>query len=520
MNKLLLSTAINTVKNVTFGSILFSALFSLLSWFVLGLNVDMSSIIILIFIFVLSYVTSCFLFILEWQYKKIYCALLIVTTLLFTFTLSKAYFLSFFALHRGFYSLYGRIMPPDRKIKIQQKLFIFKQKIDLWINNLKINPKTLFKLNLSLTLILLFLYYLSFVNIEMREDTLIQINITIYAFILPLSLSIVTSNEYSKISKYYSELYQGWNFLFFSSYLLLIIFSVIYPNGYISILSIFMMVNTFVFILNLTEQTSHERIIERLLGKLQNEINKGNYNLIRTSKSEFSWKAVNGFDADTRIIDKNKDFEYTIDLLNQLAVKAIQNKDRDTFTKIIRGYFNLSRFFLRVCKKEDKGKITTFLSQITAISMGTELDDEFFKILINEIIYDYGLHEYFIDIRILNLERFKLMIYIAEKNEKDKDRFNYIVSGLIEMLIIRIMEGKFGPIITHNGFSNTTYLQFKDTDEFKELRKLIRSKRKKLDKSRIRKNLEMYTYESEIEQNFFVESKRNVLKELNLDKYV
>jgi len=277
-----------------------------------------------------------------------------------------------------------------------------------------------------------------------------------------------------------------------------------------------MIVNTFVFILSLTKQTSSEKIVGRLFNKLENEINKGNYSFIKSTKSKPNWSNVKGFNITSGIVDKNKGFEYNIDLLNQLATKALQNKDRDTFTKIIRGYLNLSRFFLRRCKNE-RDKVSNMLTQIRTISFQAKEDNEFLEILINEIVYDYNLHEFFIDIQIWNLQRFRLMVSIAEENKENKERFNYIISVLIKMIISKMMEGRFGPKITHNNFSNESYIQFKNTNEYKELEKLVKNNQKKIIKTQIKKSLDMYKYENELEKKFFEESKKNVLKELKLE---
>ena len=375
-----LPTLKNTIKNFSFGSFIYPVLFSIFIGFILEFGMEFKYIIILSSVFILSYVFTCFLFVLNGLYKKIYNFILVlaVVSLIIPFipklnilniiNSSLWYISSFLVFHRLFYSIYNSIFSLKRKIKIQQILFINYQKTWLWIRNLQMSSSRLLLLNILLLTILLSFEYIDALNFSISKDTIVKINVTIYALILPLSLAIVTSNEYSKISKYYVELYQGWNLLFFLSYIFIIFISIINPHNIVSILSVFMIVNTFVFILNLTKQTSSEKIVGRLFGKLENEINKGNYSFIKSTKSKFNWSKIKGFNITTGIIERNKEFEYNIDLLNQLATKAIQNKDRDTFTKIIRGYLKLSRFFLRICKK-DKDKVSNLLFQIQTLSL-------------------------------------------------------------------------------------------------------------------------------------------------------
>jgi len=338
---------------------------------------------------------------------------------------------------------------------------------------------------------------LRFLNFSTQNDTLndtfIQINVIVFTLILSLSLAIVTSNEYSRIVKYYIELYQGWNLLFFLAYLGVIIVSMLYTNNIVYILSIFMIMNSFVFIVNLAGQTSTEKIIDRLVSKLEDEINKGNYGFITTIKTSVNLSTINGFNVTTSIIDKHKEFEYNINLLQQLAIKAFQNRDIDTFKRIIRGYLKIGIFFI-MNKDTDKNKVSNFLAQILFLSRQAKQDDEFLDIIINELINDYT--PLIPDIPIWNLERFKLMVSIAEDNKESKERFNYIISTLIKMLI-----GKRG-------------LQFENTDEYNELKEIIKSNQEVFDRSQITNNLKRYKFADVKKKQSFEEAKEKTLKTL------
>ncbi len=542
-----LPTLKNTIKNFSLRSFIYSLLFSIFTWFALGLTIEPKYFLIIVFILIVPYVSTSSLFVLKGLHKRIYYFLLLVSVLLILIQfipsidsvgLSKEnqniiniintvlgkiqqtilLFISYFVVsHSIFFYIYNFIFPRDRRIKIRQKIYFFKQRIWIAISNLKISSSSLLVLNILALITLLTLEYTGVFNFNISKDAIAQINVTVFALILPLSLAIVTSNEYSKVSRYYTELFQGWNLLFFLSYILVIFLSISFQNGFVPILSITMIINTFVFILNLTKQTSTEQIVGRLFNKLKNEINKGNYSFIKSTKSTINWNAIRGFGATTKIVDKNKEFESTIDLLNQLATKAIQNKDRDTFTIILRGYLNLSRFFLGTTKT-DKNQVVNLLSQIYTLSINAKQDDEFLKILLQEMVYDYGLSESFIDIKIWNLQRFSLMKYIAEANRESKEVFNQTVSLLVKMIITKMMEGKFGPQTSYNNFSNTSYVQFKNAEEYKELKKLIKNNKKKISGKRIREDLDTYKYKDKLKKEFFEESKRNILKELKLSK--
>lgn len=504
----------NTIKNRGFYESIFPFLYSILSWFILGLPTEIKSFFVISLVFVISYIFTCFLFVLKVLHKKLYySALIIAVALLLVPFLSRLNLLnigysalivvtsSFLLLHRFFYSTYNRILPKERKTKIQQWLLFTGRKIWSSISNLKLSPWHLLFINFLVLIVLLMLDSLRFLNFSTQNDTLndtfIQINVIVFTLILSLSLAIVTSNEYSRIVKYYIELYQGWNLLFFLAYLVIIIVSMLYTNNIVYILSIFMIMNSFVFIVNLAGQTSTEKIINRLVGKLENEINKGHYSFITTIKTSVNLRNNNGFNVTTSVIDKHKEFEYNIDLLEQLAIKAFQNRDRDTFKRIIRGYLNIGRFFIMKCKDTDKNKISNFLAQILFLSRQAKQDDEFLNIIIKELIYDYTPP--IPDIPIWNSQRFKLMVSIAEDNKKSKDRFNYIISILIKMLI-----SKRG-------------LQFENTEEYNELENIVKTNQENIDKFQIKNNLSRDKFGDVMKKQSFEEAKEKILKALDLD---
>ena len=356
----------------------------------------------------------------------------------------------------------------------QQRLLFNGQKIRSSISNLKLSPQHLLFINFLVLMSLLMLDSFRFLNFSIRNDTFVQINVIVFTLILSLSLAIVTSNEYSRIVKYYIELYQGWNLVFFLAYLGVIIVSMLYINNIIYILSIFMLMNSFAFIVNLAQQTSTEKMIDRLVSKLENEIREGHYSISTIKKTSVNLCNSNGFNVTTSVIDKHKEFEYNIDLLNQLAIKAFQNRDRDTFKRIIRGYLNIGSFFIMKCKDADKNKVSNFLAQILFLSRQTKQDDEFLDIIIKELIYDYT--PLIPDIQIWISQRFKLMVSIAEDNKKSKDRFNHIISTLIKMLF------------------DMSGLQFENTEEYRELKEIIQNNQEVIDKLQITNNLEWYNF--------------------------
>jgi len=406
----------NKIKNRGFYESIFPFLYSILSWFILGLPTEIKSFFVISLVFVISYIFTC--------------------------------------LH-------------------------------------------LLVINFLVLIVLFMLDYLKFLDFSIESDTFIQSNVVVFTLILSLSLAIVTSNEYSRIVKYYIELYQGWNLLFFLAYLGVIIVSMLYSNNIVYILSIFMIMNSFVFIVNLAGQTSTEKIIDRLVSKLENEISEGHYSFTTIKKTSVKSSNINEFNVTTSIIDKHKEFEYNIDLLNQLAIKAFQNRDRDTFKRIIRGYLGIGRFFIMKCQDTDKNKVSYFLEQVLFLSHQAKQDDEFLDIILNELIIDFTLP--ILDIPIWNSQRFKLMVSIAKDNKESKERFNHIISSLIKMLFD--MRG----------------LEFETTEEYRELKEIIQSNQKIIDKSQITNDLERYKFTDVKKKKSFEEAKGEILKALEAD---
>ena len=143
--------------------------------------------------------------------------------------------------------------------------------------------------------------------------------------------------------------------------------------------------------------------------------------------------------------------------------------------------------------------VTFWRGLILFLSRQTKQDDEFLDIIIKELIYDYT--PLIPDIQIWNSQRFKLMVSIAEDNKKSKDRFNHIISTLIKMLI-----SKRG-------------LQFENTEEYRELKEIIRSNQEIIDKLQITNNLEWYNFADvkKKKKQSFEEAKEKILKALDLD---
>ena len=141
--------------------------------------------------------------------------------------------------------------------------------------------------------------------------------------------------------------------------------------------------------------------------------------------------------------------------------------------------------------------VTFWRGLILFLSRQTKQDDEFLDIIIKELIYDYT--PLIPDIQIWNSQRFKLMVSIAEDNKKSKDRFNHIISTLIKMLF------------------DMSGLQFENTEEYRELKEVIRSNQEIIDKLQITNNLEWYNFADVKKKQSFEEAKEKILKALDLD---
>lgn len=152
----------NTIKNRNnlFYNSIFPFLYSILSWFILGLPTKINSFFVISLVFVISYIFTCFLFVLKVLHKKLYySSLIIAVALLLVPFLSRLNLLnigysalievisSFLLLHRIFYSTYNRILPEDRKAKIQQWLVFTGRKIWSVISNLKLSLQHLLFIN-------------------------------------------------------------------------------------------------------------------------------------------------------------------------------------------------------------------------------------------------------------------------------------------------------------------------------------------------------------------------------------
>jgi hypothetical protein len=201
----------NTIKNRGFYESIFPFLYSILSWFILGLPIEIKSFFVISLLFAISYIFTCFLFVLKILHKKLYYSVLVIAVAsLFVpfiprlnlpnigYNTLMVVVPSFLLLHRIFYSTYNWILPKERKMKIQQWLLFTGRKIWSFISNLKLSPRHLLFINLLVLMFLLMHDSLRFLNFGIRNDTFVQINVIVFTLILSLSLAIVTSNEYSR----------------------------------------------------------------------------------------------------------------------------------------------------------------------------------------------------------------------------------------------------------------------------------------------------------------------------------
>ena len=229
---------------------------------------------------------------------------------------------------------------------------------------------------------------------------------------------------------------------------------------------------------------------------------------ITSTKNKLLWNNVKGMNIESGSIDKYEEFKSAFDSLEEIGLEAEKNGDRKIFLEVIRNYFEIGRYFLYQCDKESKKYLATYLSPIWGIYNSIKSNKEYRQIIINSVLNDYRCSEHFLDIKVWNLERFKLMVSIfqstSEKNEK-----NYITSILIKMLTIRMVEKMQ---IRYNDFSNQSYKQFQNTDEFMELRKSL--KKNKTSWQEVQKNLKMFKFQDKNEQKEYDDATKSIIDEL------
>ncbi|MCK4808021.1 MAG: hypothetical protein KAS90_00200 [Candidatus Aenigmarchaeota archaeon] len=424
-------------------------------------------------------------------------------------------FATFIIIQRYYYYyIQKRILPLEKRTKIKRYFYQKQNMIKKRINLFNLTIKQLTNLNILLFAVILFLNFNGIINYDSENfislNSLLQSNATIFALILTLSLSILSSNNYAKITRYYQEaLFVGWNLIFFLSYLILIGINIFIQHNILYALSLFMFFNTLIFILNLTYSITPDKIISLINHRIIQNIQKDNYKLgITTNKSTFSWNAIKDGFADVKVIDKFKELTYNFNLLEQIAYYAHNIKDKETFKNSIRNYFYLSRLLLSH-KNVESEYVSGYLYPIWSIFDNIKNSKNYTNICIEEILNDYNCTDTMIDIKTWNLQRFKLMVSILDSIPKTYNNKEKIISNLIYMITIRMME-KIN--IKHNDFSNQSYKQFKDTEELKELKEAI--KKYTVSWKSVESLLKEFKYENPSEQKEYDKYTKQIIREL------
>ncbi|MBS3122458.1 hypothetical protein J4434_06265 [Candidatus Woesearchaeota archaeon] len=376
----------------------------------------------------------------------------------------------------------------------------------------EISTKKLLVYNLFATLILSYLYVKKIIIFDTQKlisfDALLQTNATIFALMLTITVAILGTNRYIRKIQFTKIVFTGINLFFFMAYLILVIICLIYPNNFLLTLSFFMLVNSVIFMMHLIDNQKIGYILSILNKIIRDNINNKNYNPhVSSTKNTFSWSSIKGTRIETGSYDKFEDFKIAFDSLEELALDSVKNYDKKVFNEIIRNYFELGRYFLYQCGKEDKKYLSVYLFPILKLYNSIE-SKEYRNEIIELILNDYRCSEQFLDIKTWNLERFKLMTSILI-GTSDKEGKKHIASILIKMLTIRMMEKAN---ITYNNFSNQSYKNFKNTDEFKELKKSI--KKSKIGLKNIDKLMARFRFEDEKEQKEFNKVIKNIITEL------
>ena len=490
----------NSLKFSIIGSI-FPFLFCI---FLIILRNDFTeNMIIYLFVFILTYILDLVLNITKWSYKTFYWriygifSLILIWSILstlellkFSIIINKTLFLFninylfneyvilltiFIISQRFYYYIQNIILPFEKQIKTKR---YFYQKY-VWLKEqimyLKLEIKSLFIINILLTLFLILLYFNKIIKFDTTNlisfGSLLQTNATIYALILTVTVAILGTNTY--LRKIYSSkiLFSGVNFLFFISYTILILFCLLHPTNILFILTLFMLINTFIFMMHLFDNQKIGYIINILNKVIFENIDKKIFNpYVISTKSSFFCSGVKGTVFESGSTNKHEDFKSAFDNLEELAIEAEKNGDKQIFVELIKNYFVLGRYFLYRCDEENKNYLTVYLTPIWKIYKNSKLNEEYKDLIIETILDDYICPECCFDIKTWNLERFRLMSLILQITS-EKEKKEYIISRLIEMIIIRMMERT---TVIHNGFSNQSYKNFKNTDEFKELKKTIK----------------------------------------------
>lgn len=528
----------NSIKKITLSNLIFPLLF-VISIFLL-FKTQNNTFFYLLILF-LGYVFNLILSITKTFYKKVYWLFFIISGVIFLWsTLSLLRILDFsflinkqvisinlnFLFHpylisltffiitqRAFYYFWNLILPYQKQTKMKQ--FIYQKYIRLKENilHLKISLKTLFIANILVTAFIVVLYFFEILKFDTNSlisyDALLQTNATIYTLVLTITVAILGNNKYLRKIQPIKILFSGINLIFFITYTALVLLCIVFPFEFLFIISFFMLINAFIFMMHLIDNQKIGHIINYLNKIVYDNFSRKNFNPnITSTKNKLLWNNVKGMNIESGSIDKYEEFKSAFDSLEEIGLEAEKNGDRKIFLEVIRNYFEIGRYFLYQCDKESKKYLATYLSPIWGIYNSIKSNKEYRQIIINSVLNDYRCSEHFLDIKVWNLERFKLMVSIfqstSEKNEK-----NYITSILIKMLTIRMVEKMQ---IRYNDFSNQSYKQFQNTDEFMELRKSL--KKNKTSWQEVQKNLKMFKFQDKNEQKEYDDATKSIIDEL------
>lgn len=533
-----LKSIVSSFKKLNVSVLIFSLLFLIILPYLSGLRFNY--LMKFVFVFII-YSLSLILIITKFFYKKIYNGLIVFVGLILFWHILSLYgllsleltfkdnifllnlnyifskyvllFVSIIIFQKIYYLLWDIILPHQKQIKIKQ--FIYQKLIRLKeeVLHFKISLNTLFIFNILLTTLIIILYFFKILKFDTTSlisfDALLQTNATIYTLILTITVAILGNNKYLKKIQPIKILFSGVNLIFFITYTTLVLLCIIAPFNFLFIISFHMLINAFIFMMHLIDNQKIGHIINYLNKIIYDNFSNKNFNPnITSTRNKLVWNNVKGMNIESGSIDKYEEFKYAFDSLQEIGLEAEKNGDRKIFLDIIRNYFEISRYFLYQCDKDSKKYLATYLSPIWRIYDIINSNKEYRQIIISSILNDYRCSEHFLDIKVWNLERFKLMISIFQSTSEKKEKY-FIISILIKMLTLRIME-KIQ--VEYNGFSNQSYKEFQNTEEFSELKKSL--KKNKVSWKEVQKNLKIFKFQNQTEQKEFDKYVQEIIKEL------
>lgn len=419
---------------------------------------------------------------------------------------------SFLILHKIFYNLWYRIFSIERERKLKQFAYALQTNIKERIALFDLSSKTMLILNViftTTTLILTCTGLLKYDAFPIRYDNLLLVNITIFALILPISVAIVSSNEYAKVTKYYQEaLFSGSNLAFFIGYLMLIIANTLFKHKVIYVFTLSMVIMSFIFIRNLTFVLAPQAIIERINRRIFNKFSKGELKInVKSNESKFSWDYIKGTSFTVKTVDKYKDLEYAFSLLEKMGYYSWERHDKETFRYIIRNYFEIGRKYLYYDAKKNSEFVGAYLYPILLIFDKIKNDEDYRSICIEEIFLDYRNEEAVpLDMKVWNWQRFELMLGILQRIYNEAGMKEFVIARLIQMLNIRMMETR---IVLKADFDNGIYKDFQKTAEFEKLKKNVH--KYKPNWSQVQNNLTFYRFEDKIQNEMYKNNASKIL---------